>query len=40
MLGHFMNEIINAVLQLCKYFHLSQNVQVNVHTNECAKTFI
>ena len=26
MLDQFINEIIDAILHFCKYFHLSQNV--------------
>ena len=40
----FMNEIIDAILQFCKFFHLCQNVthllkQMMKNDNECRKTF-
>ena len=47
MMDHFMNEIIDRILQFCKFFHFSQNVTwssmlifSNIKPgNECRKTF-
>ena len=37
-MDHFMNEIIDAILQFCKFFHLSQN-DSHLEANQCRKTF-
>ena len=43
MMFRFMNETISWILQICKSFHLSQNVSLELFkhetANECRKTF-